>query len=103
MNNAQPEDGSSFNPPSPEDCNTEELQAQEDPPFHDTKDCHSNNSESKEDPPVHDTKYCRTDDIESEEYPANEKSPFEATKSEFMLRLIKSWQPYPQIREQNTS
>ena len=40
MNNAQPEDGSSFNPPSPEDCNTGELQAQEDPPVHDTKDCH---------------------------------------------------------------
>ena len=102
MNNTQPEVGTSFNPPSPEDCNTGELQAQEDPPVHDTKDCHSNNSKSKEDPLVHDTKYCHTDGIESEEYPASEESALEARKSEFYDEVDKSWQPYPQI-EQNTS
>jgi hypothetical protein len=89
MKNAQPEDGSSFNPPSPEDCTTGEMQAQEDPPVHDTEDCHSNNSESDEDPPVHDTKNCHTDDIESEEYPAIEESALEARKSEFYAEVDK--------------
>jgi hypothetical protein len=86
MKNAQPEDGSSFNPP-PADCNTGALQAQEDPPVHDTNDCHGNNSESEEDPPVHDTKYCHSDDIESEDYPASEENALEARKSEFYAEV----------------
>ena len=83
MNITQPEDGSLFNPPSPEDCNTGELQAQEDPPVHDTEDCHCNKSESEENPFVYDTRDCNTEDFESEEYPASEASALEARKFEF--------------------